>query len=292
MDAYLWQTLENKARVINQIMLGNTKIREMEELSNDQVNMAKFKAIAEADPIKQEYMEMEMKLQSLERSRERFFDSQIANVKRVKKEKERLPSFEKRLAATKLDLDSASQTKNAPFSIKVFYKGSERQFTENDKKIDVAKFLAKQINNSTLAYKASQKTGGRENKVTHIATYRNFKILHTPELGDGEKERLIIQGNAQYSVWVVSGAPSGIFTRIDNFLEEGMSSDYSRTEEEVTRIKSSIDYIENNKEVTFSKEDEYQEVKERCIELRDALENNRELKEQKQENEKSLNVNR
>ncbi|WP_251713484.1 SNF2-related protein [Lactococcus ileimucosae] len=292
MDAYLWQTLENKARVINQIMLGNTKIREMEELSNDQVNMAKFKAIAEADPIKQEYMEMEMKLQSLERSRERFFDSQIANVKRVKKEKERLPSFEKRLAATKLDLDSASQTKNAPFSIKVFYKGSERQFTENDKKIDVAKFLAKQINNSTLSYKFSQAIGDKENKVTHIATYRNFKILHTPEFGDGEKERLIVQGNAQYSVWVVPGAPSGIFTRIDNFLEEGMSSDYSRTEEEVTRIKSSIDYIENNKEITFSKEDEYQEVKARCIELRDVLENNRELNEQKQENEKSLNINR
>ncbi|MFK4898992.1 SNF2-related protein [Lactococcus petauri] len=273
MDAYLWQTLENKAKVINQIMLGDTKIREMDELSNDQINMAKFKAIAEADPVRQEYMETEMKLQSLERSRERFFDSQISNVKRVKREKERLPKFEERLELITADLKEVEATENKSFSIAVHYKGNDRVFTEDDKKTEVAEFLAKQINNNTLAYNFAKATGANDKKITHIATYRNFQILHNPVLEDGEKERLILKGEAQYSFWVNPSAPLGILTRLDGLFEKGISRDYLNTSEEISQIKSSINYIESNKDSTFPKEKEYQEVKSRCAELRDALEN-------------------
>ena len=290
MDAYLWQTLENKAKVINQIMLGDTKIREMDELSNDQINMAKFKAIAEADPVRQEYMETEMKLQSLERSRERFFDSQISNVKRVKREKERLPKFEERLELITSDLKEVEATENNSFSITVHYKGNDRVFTEDDKKTEVAEFLAKQINNNTLAYNFAKATGANDKKITHIATYRNFQILHNPVLGDGEKERLILKGEAQYSFWVNPSAPLGILTRLDGLFEKGISRDYLNTSEEISQIKSSINYIESNKDSTFPKEKEYQEVKSRCAELRDALENKKELTKNNQENEKSLNM--
>ena len=290
MDAYLWQTLENKAKVINQIMLGDTKIREMDELSNDQINMAKFKAIAEADPVRQEYMETEMKLQSLERSRERFFDSQISNVKRVKREKERLPMFEERLELITADLKEVEATENNSFSITVHYKGNKRAFTDDDKKTEVAEFIAKQINNNTLAYNFAKATGANDTKITHIATYRNFQILHNPALGDGEKERLILKGEAQYSFWVNPSAPLGILTRLDGLFEKGISRDYLNTSEEISQIKSSINYIESNKDSTFPKEKEYQEVKSRCAELRDALENKKELTKNNQENEKSLNI--
>lgn len=291
MDAYLWQTLENKAKVINQIMLGDTKIREMEELTSDQINMSKFKAIAEADPVRQEYMETEMKLQTLERSRERFFDSQISNLKRVKKEKEQLPSFENRLLATQSDINTVQENKENPFAITIFYKENKRTFTEEDKKSDVGEFFAKQISNNTLAYNVAKAMGTSDKKITHIANYRNFQILHNPGLGDGnENERIIIKGEAQYSTWVNPQAPTGIITRIDNFLEEGLIRDYSRTEEEVEKIKYSISYIESNQDSTFSKEEEYQEVKARCEELRDSLEHNKELKNQEKENDHSFHI--
>ena len=60
------------------------------------------------------------------------------------------------------------------------------------------------------------------------------------------------------------------------------------TSEEISQIKSSINYIESNKDSTFPKEKEYQEVKSRCAELRDALENKKELTKQEKENENSL----
>lgn len=291
MDAYLWQTLENKAKVINQIMLGDTKIREMEELTSDQINMSKFKAIAEADPVRQEYMETEMKLQTLERSRERFFDSQISNLKRVKKEKEQLPLFENRLLATQSDINTVQENKDNPFAVTIFYKDNKRTFTEEDKKSDVGEFFAKQISNNTLAYNVAKAMGTSDKKITHIANYRNFQIIHNPGLGDGnENERIIIKGEAQYSTWVNPQAPTGIITRIDNFLEEGLVRDYSRTEEEVEKIKSSISYIESNQDSAFSKEEEYLEVKARCEELRDSLEHNKELQNQERENERSLNL--
>src|SRR5438105_12449467 len=49
-DAYMWQTLETKARFIQQVITGNTSVREAEDLESGALSYAEIKAIASGNP--------------------------------------------------------------------------------------------------------------------------------------------------------------------------------------------------------------------------------------------------
>jgi len=50
-DAYSWQTLETKARFLDQLMLGNTSVRSIESSDTTALNFAEIKAIASDNPL-------------------------------------------------------------------------------------------------------------------------------------------------------------------------------------------------------------------------------------------------
>ena len=50
-DTYMWQTVERKARFINQLMRGRLDVREIEDLGEDVIGFAELKAIASGDPL-------------------------------------------------------------------------------------------------------------------------------------------------------------------------------------------------------------------------------------------------
>lgn len=49
-DGYLWQTVERKARFINQVMRGRLDVREIEDIGQDALSYAEVKALATGDP--------------------------------------------------------------------------------------------------------------------------------------------------------------------------------------------------------------------------------------------------
>jgi len=49
-DAYMWQTLETKARFIQQVMRGETSVRSAEDLESGALTYAEIKAIASGNP--------------------------------------------------------------------------------------------------------------------------------------------------------------------------------------------------------------------------------------------------
>ncbi len=49
-DAYMWQTLETKARFIQQVMTGQTAVRSAEDLEGGALTYAEIKAIASGIP--------------------------------------------------------------------------------------------------------------------------------------------------------------------------------------------------------------------------------------------------
>ncbi|MGA2924856.1 MAG: helicase C-terminal domain-containing protein [Solirubrobacteraceae bacterium] len=50
-DAYSWQTVERKARFINQIMRGRLDVREIEDIGENALSFAEVKALASGDPL-------------------------------------------------------------------------------------------------------------------------------------------------------------------------------------------------------------------------------------------------
>ena len=292
MDAYLWQTQENKSKVINQVMSGRSDLREMEEIGDTQINMGKYKAIAIGDPVKQEFLQLEQKFEALERSRVRFFDSKITDLRRVQSAQGQLPNFEHRAELVQKDIEYAKEKIEQPFEIDIFYKETTRHFDENDKKTEVAEFLARQIQNQSL-----QSLAYSENNIIKIADYRGFEVLYVPRqqilttVGDAVDERLILKHEAQYSLTVSPDKPLGIFTKIDNVFENGLNRDLMSVQEEINRLKSSISNILKNKDMAYPKEEEYQTSKNRLEELRGEV-NEKPQEQQEQNREKTQELSR
>ena len=269
-DSFLWQTQENKIKFIEQVMDGTSTAREMEELETVLPTATQLKALSIDNPLQAEFMQLEMELQGLERSRNRFYEEAARSQERVLKDQEKLPQTEKLYEKQQLDIQNAKDTQNKPFEFPLHFNDQSRVFTEKDKKADVGLALVGRINTSLAENKL------QANKIMqHIATYRGFEIYHNPSASvTGQtaiEEHLFIKGHAQYSCMVSLESPTGILTRLNNRIDEGIEKSAAATLQEISRLQSAIAQSEEDKSKRFPDEDVYQRKKERHRELKELL---------------------
>src|SRR5439155_1375642 len=65
-DAYMWQTLETKARFIQQVMSGAVTVREAEDLESGALSFAEIKAIASGNPLVMEKVRIDTEVRRLD----------------------------------------------------------------------------------------------------------------------------------------------------------------------------------------------------------------------------------
>lgn len=270
MDSFLWQTQENKIKFTEQVMEGTSTSREMEEMETAIPTASQLKAAANGNPLQAEFMQIEMELQGLERSRNRFYEEQARSQERVLKDQEKLPQAEKLYEKQQLDVQNAKDTQDKPFELTLHFNDQSRIFTEEDKKADVGLALVGRINTS-LAENNLQ-----ANKIMqHIATYRGFEIYHNPSASvTGQttmEEHLFMKGHAQYSCMVSLESPTGILTRLNNRIDEGIEKSAAATLKDISRLQSAIAQTEEDKAKRFPDEDVYHTKKERHSELKELL---------------------
>ena len=68
-DAYMWQTLETKARFIQQVMRGETSVRAAEDLESGALTYAEIKAIASGNPAVVEKIKIDTEIRKLDQLR-------------------------------------------------------------------------------------------------------------------------------------------------------------------------------------------------------------------------------
>ncbi|WP_014386595.1 MULTISPECIES: SNF2-related protein [Lactococcus] len=270
MDSFLWQTQENKIKFTEQVMEGTSTSREMEEMETAIPTASQLKAAANGNPLQAEFMQIEMELQGLERSRNRFYEEQARSQERVLKDQEKLPQAEKLYEKQQLDVQNAKDTQDKPFELTLHFNDQSRIFTEEDKKADVGLALVGRINTS-LAENNLQ-----TNKIMqHIATYRGFEIYHNPSASVAGQttmeEHLFMKGHAQYSCMVSLESPTGILTRLNNRIDEGIEKSAAATLKDISRLQSAIAQTEEDKAKRFPDEDVYHTKKERHSELKELL---------------------
>jgi N12 class adenine-specific DNA methylase len=81
-DAYLYQTLETKARFIAQVMSGQVTVREAEDLEGSALNYAEIKAIASGNPLVLEKIRIDTEVRKLDVLRARTSTSSLISVNR------------------------------------------------------------------------------------------------------------------------------------------------------------------------------------------------------------------
>src|SRR6202044_1999242 len=75
-DAYMWQTLETKARFIQQVMSGQTSVRSAEDLEGGALTYAEIKAIASGNPAVMEKVKVDTELRKLDQLRAAHLNQQ------------------------------------------------------------------------------------------------------------------------------------------------------------------------------------------------------------------------
>ncbi len=118
-DAYMWQTLETKAKFISQIMTGESSARRIEDLDAPALTYAEVKAIASGNPLVIEKAKVDAEVMRLSRLRSEHDEAQFNSRMRVRMMEQEVPRIERQIAGMEQDLALRQDTRAEKFRIVV-----------------------------------------------------------------------------------------------------------------------------------------------------------------------------
>lgn len=116
-DAYMWQTLETKAKFISQIMTGECSARKIEDLDAPALTYAEVKAIASGNPLVIEKAKVDAEVMRLSRLRSEHDEAQFTSRLRVRMMEQDVPRIERQIAGMAQDLTIRQDTRAEKFRI-------------------------------------------------------------------------------------------------------------------------------------------------------------------------------
>lgn len=209
-DAYMWQTLETKARFIHQVMRGETSVRSAEDLESSALTYAEIKAIASGNPAVVEKIKVDTEVRKLDQLR----SVHVSQQRRIKWEVRDLPRQigEAKEYAAKVEADLATREANESeqFSMKV----GNRLFSGKGAREEAANALAGVV----LSWREDHTLQPR-------AWFRGFEILSRGRgaaLGLTEQDErlpeIFVRGHAMYSATFSGSSPVGTVQSIEHTL--------------------------------------------------------------------------
>src|SRR5439155_26391987 len=118
-DAYMWQTLETKAKFIAQVMSGDMTIRRLEDLDSAALTYAEVKAIASGNPLVIEKAQVDAELMRLTRLRSAHAEEQYRSRRNLLQSREDAEAFTIRLANLRQDIATRPDVSGDNFLIEV-----------------------------------------------------------------------------------------------------------------------------------------------------------------------------
>lgn len=239
-DAYSWQLLESKQRVIKNILSGTMTKRMCEDVDDTVLKYAEVKAIAVGNPLLKERVELANELTKHYTLQRKYIETRQL----LEAELDELPN---RIEEQTIKLENALQDIN-------FYEANKREYS-TEERMDIRLLLASEINSEEIKSTSDA-----------ICQYQGFDII-VPNNMIKDKPYIFIRRFGKY--YVELGAKDvGYMIRIDNFLEDLPKyaiklEDYlnklikrkSDIEEELSKDNSYIDII-NDLEIRLNKVDE------------------------------------
>ncbi|MGI8438177.1 MAG: helicase-related protein, partial [Chthoniobacterales bacterium] len=116
-DAYMWQTMESKARFIAQVMNGDATVRRAEDVDAAALTYAEVKAIASGNPLVIEKASVDAEVIRLSRLKKQHLDSQYQLRYRIKSFAESADICRREIANMTDDLKTRIPTQGDQFSL-------------------------------------------------------------------------------------------------------------------------------------------------------------------------------
>jgi len=251
-DAYMWQTLEIKARFIAQVMTGHSTARRIEDLDAPVLTYAEVKAIASGNPLVIEKAKVDAEVMRLSRLRAEHAEAQFATRTRLRHTEEDEVRLVARIASLEKDSAVRRETKGDLFTIRL----EQRTFVDRTEAGNALVYLL-------ADFKDAHRRGHMD--AIEIGQFAGFRL----EFRSTVPDRLTLQGATEHHA-NVTASPAGTIASLEHTarsigeqLANAMNAlvDVRRRRAELAALVGGI----------FDHEERYRELLRRQSELVEAL---------------------
>lgn len=238
-DNYLWQIQEQKLKFITQALTSRTPVRAADDIDEQTMTAADFKAIATGNPYLKLKMELDNEFELLTSRRKAWKYDLKYNQARIKQSEELIKTLEGRLTRIDEDIILAESTK--PYTVEVDGEEVEQnsfEMTFADNYVTNKKDIA----GNQLHYLMQTNVSPLVNKPVVLATYRGFKLCMNPQKEEYRNGRILalnIVGSNSYNISVDFASPIGTIQKINNVLKN-LESAKKKTLNEITVNKAIV----------------------------------------------------
>jgi hypothetical protein len=199
----MWQTLENKARFINQVMNGSVSVRQVEDLEGGALTYAEIKAIASGNPAVMEKVKVDTEIRKLDQLRSSHINQQHNIRWEIKSLPEKIEREQKYHAAVSADIGTRNGHGEEDFTIEV----GNREFSGKDARVNAGNAL----NTVIMSW--------RDDKTLKVrGHFKGFEILSRGGAFKDSEPDLFIRGKETYKANLNPENPLGTIASIDSVL--------------------------------------------------------------------------
>jgi len=249
-DAYMWQTLETKAKFIAQVMNGDMTVRRLEDMDSAALTYAEVKAIASGNPLVIEKAQVDAELIRLTRLRHAHAEEQYRIRSSLRHSREEVEKWTERLGYLRRDLNVRQDTSGDRFRI------------ELDKQVLDNRGIA-----GELLLRRAEKIRARLGEDIRIGRFAGFDLYI--RAGFNNSAELVLRGLNSYSSRVTDTALGTI---------RSLESEVQAFEERAARLEVDIKdshkravELETKVGAPFEKEERYHQLVKRQSEIEDKL---------------------
>jgi hypothetical protein len=249
-DAYMWQTLETKAKFIAQVMSGDMTIRRLEDLDSAALTYAEVKAIASGNPLVIEKAQVDAELMRLTRLRSAHAEEQYRIRTNMRRSHEEAEVFTERLANLRQDITTRQDTTGDKFRIEL-----DKQMLDN-------RGIA-----GELIVRQAEKLKNRFGEDIGIGRFAGFDISLRPAMD--KNVEIIVRGKNHYSARVTDTAQGTI--RSLEVTVQGFEERATKLEADIADAHKRAKELEGKVGAPFEHEKRYEQLCLRQSEIEEKL---------------------
>jgi len=249
-DAYMWQTLETKAKFIAQVMSGDMTVRRLEDMDSAALTYAEVKAIASGNPLVIEKAKVDAELIRLTRLRSAHAEEQYRIRSNLRHSHEEVETWTERLANLREDLKQRQDTSGDKFRI------------ELDKQVLDNRGVA-----GELLLRRAEKVKHRLGEDIRIGQFAGFDLFMRS--GFNNTAELVLRGKNSYSTRVTDTA-LGTIRSLESVVQ-GFEERATRLEADIRDSRKRGVELEAKVGVPFEKEERYHHLVKRQSEIEEQL---------------------
>jgi len=249
-DAYMWQTLETKAKFIAQVMSGDMTVRRLEDMDSAALTYAEVKAIASGNPLVIEKAQVDAELIRLTRLRSAHAEEQYRIRTNLRHSREEVQTWTERLSNLREDLKLRQDTSGDRFRIEL-----DKQALDNR---GVA---------GELLLRRSEKIKGRFGEDIRIGKFAGFDLFIRASFNNSAE--LVLRGKNSYSTRVTDTA-LGTIRSLESTVQ-GFEERAGRMETDIRDSQKRAVEFEAKVGAPFEKEERYHHLARRQSEIEEQL---------------------